>query len=66
MILGSHVWMTARAFKESPLHGLLFSLVPPYAIFYGITHWERMRVPSLIQLLGWITVFVSIRIRWTF
>ena len=66
MILGSHAWMAARAFKESPLHGLLFSLVPPYTIYYGITRWEKMRAPAAIQLLGWITVFVSIRIRWTF
>ena|GEM_PF-2791807 len=64
MILGGHAWMAWRVYKESPLHALMFSFLPPYTIYYIITRWETMRVPSVIQLLGWVTIVFSIRINW--
>ncbi|MCK5146705.1 hypothetical protein KAR48_08105 [bacterium] len=62
IVLGSYAWMTHRAWQESPVHAILFSLIPPYSIYYSITRWERLKAPSIALLLGWITVLFSFKI----
>ncbi len=44
--------MLIVAFKESPMCGFLYMLLPPYALYYLITRWDRLGGLFFMSLLG--------------
>jgi hypothetical protein len=60
IVLASWAWMIVVAFRESPLFGLLFTLVPFFSVYYIITRWQRVREPALVHLIGWLIFFIAI------
>jgi hypothetical protein len=47
------------AFRTSLLWGLGCLIVPPIQIIYLFVHWDKAKIPFLIQLLGGSVIFVS-------
>jgi hypothetical protein len=45
-------WCSWLAFEEGPGTGLLFVLVPPYMVWYGITRAKVAGPPLLVFLVG--------------
>lgn len=54
-------WCSWLAFEEGPGTGLLFVLVPPYMIWYGITRAKVAGPPLLVFLIGLALMAVSIQ-----
>lgn len=54
-------WCSWLAFEEGPGTGLLFVLVPPYMIWYGITRARVAGPPLLVFLIGLALMAVSIQ-----
>lgn len=53
-------WMIVIAFKESVKTGFLFTLIPPYAVYYIITRWSKVKEPLVFHFVGWIILFIGI------
>jgi hypothetical protein len=51
MLVDALFYLLVLPFRDSPLKGIGVILLPPYAIYYWVTRWDRMRKPVL-RVLG--------------
>jgi hypothetical protein len=49
-------YLISLPFKESLHHGLANLLIPPYAVYYWVTRWHRMRKPVLKTLGAFLPI----------
>ena len=56
MVIGS-IWMAVNAFKDSIKAGLAWLFIPFYFIVYLRNHWDRMKNPFCIFLVGIVCYF---------
>lgn len=50
--LAATAWGAAISLTESPTCGVLFVILPPYSLYYGVTRWRWMSQPSILFLCG--------------
>jgi len=53
------IWFLVVAFQESPLWGLGCIFFPPVSLFFLISHWDEAGKPFLVQLAGFVPMFVG-------
>src|SRR5262249_46161757 len=66
MVLGSLValagglWFLMLAFQDSAVAGLLCLFVPFYSLFYLVTHFDEVKRPFFLQLVGGLIVGMGV------
>jgi hypothetical protein len=53
------IWFLVMAFQDSLAAGLLCLFVPFYGLYYLVTHFDEVKRPFLVQLLGVVVVMVG-------
>ncbi len=53
------IWMLVLAFQESVLWGLGCLFVPFVSLVFAIMHWDRAKIPFLIQVGGLVLLVVG-------
>ncbi|HBE68206.1 MAG TPA: hypothetical protein DDW52_08670 [Planctomycetaceae bacterium] len=53
------IWLVVVAFQEEPVQGILYILVPFYALFYLITRWDTCRVPFMMCIVSVFSLICS-------
>jgi uncharacterized membrane protein len=57
-ILGG-LGLLIAAFKTHILWGLGIIIIAPAALFFTVLHWGVAKNPFLLQLLGFVIIFIS-------
>ena len=46
------VWILLSAFAENVLFAFAIFFISPLAVVFGLMHWEEMKVPTLLYIVG--------------
>lgn len=57
MLVVGLIYLVSLPFKEGPLYGLA-NLFPPYAVYYWVTRWPRMRGPVMKTLSSFTPILL--------
>lgn len=60
----SGIALLVTAFRESPLQGILYMVVPFYPLIYIVMRWEKTAGYFFMNLGGTVIVFVGLGILW--
>ncbi|MGH8081745.1 MAG: hypothetical protein ACREP7_14315 [Lysobacter sp.] len=62
MIVGT-LWLLVLAFMENILWGVIAFFVPPALLVFAIMHWDRARIPFLLNVGGIAMALLSVMAR---
>ncbi|HEY1188714.1 MAG TPA: hypothetical protein VGE74_13755 [Gemmata sp.] len=60
--LAGSIWFLIIAFSDDVMQGLMCMFVPIYSLIYLANNWDTCRNSFLVQLGGWIMIFVTIAV----
>ena len=59
MVVVSVIWIIVVAFQESSAWGAACLLVPVFVLGFQITHWGRVKKPTVVEIVGWLVMFLG-------
>ena len=59
MLVDGVLYLIVLPFRQSLAEGLGVVLIPPYAIYYWIKHWDRLRKPLLSTIGAFTPIFLA-------